>query len=77
MKELPELGLYISTKKVEGMKFVVEDASGENPDEFYLVEVIDQTNQNNSSAMGEEMDNEQWESMCEEYGLVFEPGQAI
>lgn len=72
MKSLPKKGLYISTKKVDGMRFIVESAFGENPDEFYLVDVIDEVSKNAPFAYGDEMDNKQWESLCTEYGLVFQ-----
>ena len=72
MKSLPKKGLYISTKKVEGMRFIVESAFGENPDEFYLVEVIDEVSKDDPFASGDEMDNKQWESFFAEYGLVFQ-----
>ena len=72
MKSLPKEGLYISTKKVDGMRFIVESAFGENPDEFYLVEVIDEESKDDPFAAGDEMDNKQWESLCNEYGLVLQ-----
>ena len=72
MKSLPKEGLYISTKKVDGMRLIVESASGENPDEFYLVEVIDEASKDDAFASGDEMDNKQWESLCAEYGLVLQ-----
>ena len=72
MKSLPKKGLYISTKKVDGMRLIVESVSGENPDEFYLVEVIDEASRDDAFASGDEMDNKQWELLCTEYGLVFQ-----
>lgn len=72
MSKLPEEGLYVSTKKVSGMRLIVESAVGENPDEFYLVEVIDEASRDDSLAMGDEMDKEQWESLVEEYGLEYQ-----
>lgn len=72
MTELPKLGLYISTKKTEGMRFVVESAYGDAPSEFYLVEVIDEASQNDSLAMGDEMEKERWESLVSEYGLQYQ-----
>lgn len=72
MKSLPKKGLYISTKKVDGMRFVVESVFGEKTDEFYLVEVIDETSKDDPFASGDEMDNKQWESLTAEYGLVFQ-----
>lgn len=64
--------MYISTKKVDGIRFIVESVFGENPDEFYLVEVIDEESKGDSFADDDEMNNEQWESLCAEYGLVFQ-----
>ena len=58
MKSVPKTGLYLSTKKVKGMRLVVEDVFAEEGDDFYLVNVID------------EMDGEQWEALVAEYGLV-------
>lgn len=72
MKLLPKKGLYISTKKVEGMRFIVESAFGDKPDEFYLVEVIEEASKGDPFAGGDEMDNKQWESLCTEYGLVLQ-----
>jgi hypothetical protein len=72
MKLLPKKGLYISTKKSDGMRFIVESVFGEKPDEFYLVEVIDEASKGDPFADGDEMDNKQWESLCAEYGLVFQ-----
>jgi hypothetical protein len=72
MKLLPKEGLYISTKKLDGMRIIVERASGENPDEFYIVEIIDEASKDDAFASGDEMDNQQWESLCAEYGLVFQ-----
>ena len=72
MKSLPKIGLYISTKKAEGMRLCVTDADGENPEEFYLVNWVNEADKNDMSAMGEEYDNEQWEAMVEEYGLEFQ-----
>ncbi len=43
MSALPIIGLYISTKKVAGMRLRIESAFGDNPEEFYFVEVIDET----------------------------------
>ena len=72
MSSLPKRGLYVSTKKVEGMRFIVEDAYGENPEEFYIVELIDEASKNDPLAMGDELDKHQWESMCAEFGLKYQ-----
>jgi hypothetical protein len=70
MKRVPKTGLYLSTKKVEGMRLVVEDVFAEEGDDFYLVNVIDEASKDDFSAMGDEMDGDQWESLVAEYGLV-------
>ena len=66
----PRTGLYLSTKKVKGMRLVVEDVFAEEGDDFYLVNVIDEASKDDFSAMGDEMDGEQWEALVAEYGLV-------
>lgn len=70
MKSVPKTGLYLSTKKVKGMRLVVEDVFAEDGDDFYLVNVIDEASKDDLSAMGDEMDGEQWEALVAEYGLV-------
>lgn len=59
MKSVPKTGLYLSTKKVKGMRLVVEDVFAEEGDDFYLVNVIDEASKDDFSAMGDEMDGEQ------------------
>lgn len=79
MKGLPKTGLYVSTKKVEGLRLVVEDVYGpEDEDfvddgEFYIVNVIDEAHKDDASAIGDELDSNQWEALVEEYGLVHQP----
>jgi len=79
MNALPKTGLYISTKKVEGMRLIVEDVFGPedddfvDDDEYYLVNIIDETNKNDASAIGDELDSSQWQALVEEYGLVHQP----
>lgn len=70
MNSVPKTGLYLSTKKVKGMRLVVEDVFAEEGDDFYLVNVIDEASKDDFSAMGDEMDGEQWEAFVAEYGLV-------
>lgn len=70
MKSVPKTGLYLSTKKVKGMRLVVEDVFAEEGDDFYLVNVVDEASKDDFSAMGDEMDCEQWEALVAEYGLV-------
>lgn len=72
MSTLPKVGTYTSTKKVVGMRICVENAYGDDPSNFYLVEVIDEASKGDPSAMGDEMDKEQWESLVLEYGLKFQ-----
>lgn len=70
--KLPEIGLYIATKNENGMRLFVEEAYGDDPDEFYLVEIADDETVGDYSAMGEELDKEQWESLVCEYGLEYQ-----
>lgn len=74
MKELPKIGLYLSTKKVVGMRIVVEEVFGptdDDPDDdFYLVNIIDEASKDDYSVDGDEMNGEQWEAFVAEYGLV-------
>lgn len=69
MSDLPEVGLYVSTKDVKGMSIYVEDSYGDNPDEFYLVETIEPDEKGDLSAMGSEMTKQEWESLVNQYGL--------
>jgi len=72
MIKLPEEGLYISTKGTTEVRLIVEGAYGENPNEFYIVEIIDESNRENMDAAGDELDKEQWESLVNQYGLVIQ-----
>ena len=67
MKSLPKIGLYIPTKKAEGMRLCITNAYGDEPEEFYLVEIV-----NEASEIGDELDKEQWEELVKEYGLKFQ-----
>lgn len=69
---LPKEGLYLSTRKQDGMRIVVESAYGEEPDEFYFVDIIDEANKDDYLAIGDELDKKQWESLVAEYGLIHE-----
>lgn len=66
---LPSIGLYTATKKQKGMRLCITEAYGDNPDEFYLVTVCDEESVDDMSAMADEMDKEQWESLVDEFGL--------
>lgn len=76
MKSLPKTGLYVSTRKVDGLRLVVEDVYGpEDEDfvddgEFYIVNVTGEAHKDDASAIGDELDSNQWEALVEEYGLV-------
>jgi len=72
MSVLPEIGLYISTKEVKGVSFYIEGAYGDDPDEFYMVEVIDGASKDDPSAMSDEMIKEEWESLVNRHGLKFQ-----
>jgi len=72
MSTLPSVGLYVSTKKVEGMSFYIESAYGDDPSESYLVEVIDGASKDDPFAMGDEMIKQEWESLVNKYGLKFQ-----
>jgi hypothetical protein len=72
MKSLPKIGLYTSTKKAKGMRLCVTDAYGDEPEESYVVEIIDEPSKNDMSAMGDELDKDEWESLVKEYGLEFQ-----
>lgn len=56
----PMLGLYASGSN--DMRIVVEAVHGDNPDEFYLVEFVDEQEQNDYSAIGYEFTKSEWES---------------
>lgn len=72
MKSLPKIGLYISTKKTKGTRICVTSAYGDEPEEFYLVNFIDEGSKDDEFAMGDEFDNEEWEAFVKEYGLEFQ-----
>ncbi|MEW8338070.1 MAG: hypothetical protein AB2602_10365 [Candidatus Thiodiazotropha sp.] len=72
MSKLPEIGTYVSTKKVQGIRLYVENAFGDDPNVFFIVEVIDEASKNDFTAMGNEMDKKQWEALVEEYGLEYQ-----
>ena len=70
MKSLPKVGLYISTKKVNGMRLCVTEVYED--EDFYTVSMIDEPSKDDMSAMGDELDYEEWESLVKEYGLEFQ-----
>jgi len=74
---LPKIGLYIATKEDEGMRIYVEATHGDNPDEFFLVEIADEEHVGDCSVMGVELDKEEWESFVAECGLEHQPDSYI
>ena len=71
----PTEGVYISTKKVQGMRLLVEEVSvsvaddGEN-DGYFLVVMIDEASAREPEAMRDELWPDEWRSLVAEYGLV-------
>lgn len=60
-KQPPEIGVYVSTKEPLGMRFVVEDVIfDEDEEEFFLVQLIDEASADDMSAMGDELDPDEW-----------------
>jgi hypothetical protein len=72
MKSLPKIGLYISTKKAKEMRLCVTETYGDEPEDFYTVNWVNESGKNDMSAMGEEYDNDEWEELVEEHGLEFQ-----
>ena len=70
MSELPKVGLYISKKT--GVQIYVESSFGDNPEEFYLVEIIDEASKDDVFSVGDELDKNQWESLVKEHELEYE-----
>ncbi|HEX7650803.1 MAG TPA: hypothetical protein VF450_25625 [Noviherbaspirillum sp.] len=76
MRQPPKKGLYTSTKIAPGKQFIVEDVfTPDDEDEdvdsdFFLVEVVDAADEDDMSAMGMELDPDEWFAMVDEYGLV-------
>ncbi len=67
----PKPGLYLSTKEVKGMRFIVEDVTVvDDAAGFFLVSMIDEASADDMGAMGDELDPEQWFELVEQYGLV-------
>ena len=74
-KQPPETGLYVSTKKPLGMRFIVEDVIFDEDEEgFFLVQMIDEASAGDMSAMGDELDPDKWFALVEQYGLMKSEG---
>lgn len=64
----PETGLYVSTKQPVGMRFIVEDVFVD--EDFFLVQLIDEVNADDTGAVSDELDSEEWFALVDRYGLV-------
>ena len=72
-KQRPETGLYVSTKKPLGMRFVVEEvnfADDDDDDDFFLVQLIDEASSDDVNAIGDELDPDEWFALVDQYGLI-------
>lgn len=70
-KQPPEKGVYVSTKKPIGMRFVVEDVTLDEDEEgFFLVQLIDEASADDMSATGDELDPDEWFALVDQYGLI-------
>ncbi|SEK88644.1 hypothetical protein [Nitrosovibrio tenuis] len=70
-RQPPETGLYVSTRKPLGMRFVVEDVIFDEDEEgFFLVQLIDKASADDMSVMGDELDPDEWFALVDQYGLV-------
>lgn len=73
-RQPPKLGLYVSTKDVQGMRLVVEDVTilDDGEDEgFFLVSMIDEASSGDGDGAGDELVPEQWFALVDQYGLVY------
>ncbi len=53
------------------MRFVVEDVTLDEDEEgFFLVQLIDEASADDMSAMGDELDPDEWFGLVDQYGLV-------
>lgn len=63
MNKLPKIGLYISKSLDNPTRLYVENSFGDEPENFYIVEVINEADKNNFISEGNELDKTQWESL--------------
>lgn len=78
MHQPPKKGLYTATKIDPGKQFVVEDVFFPEDDEdsdgnFFLAEVVDAADKDDMSALGMELDPDEWYALVDEYGLLKGP----
>lgn len=50
------------------MRFIVEDVFVD--EDFFLVQLIDEVNADDTGAIGDELDPDQWFALVDGYGLV-------
>lgn len=78
-KQRSETGVYVSTKKALGMRFVVEDVNfdDDDDDDFFLVQLIDEASADDMSAIRDELDPDEWFALMDQYGLVRSEGSDV
>ena len=70
-KRSPEKGVYVSTKKADWHALCGWRCDAWRDEEgFFLVQMIEETSADDMSAMGDELDPDEWFSLVEQYGLV-------
>jgi hypothetical protein len=74
VRQPPKTGLYTSTKNTPGKQFIVEDVfiddDADAEDEFFLVQLVEAKGANDMSAIGMELDQDEWFAMVDQYGLI-------
>ncbi|UAN53735.1 hypothetical protein KGP26_12060 [Serratia sp. JSRIV002] len=75
--EIPEEGLYVSSNP-SGERFVVtevtvvEDDEDEEGDEtYFLVTIVDEGDEDDMSAIGQELDPDEWRQFVKAHKLTF------
>lgn len=68
----PTVGVYVSTKKVQGMRLLVEDVTDADDEGFFLVSMLDEASASDPHAAGDELAANDWFDLVDEYGLVYE-----
>ena len=72
-KQPPKPGLYVSTREAVGMRLLVDDVfigDDGDSDDYFLVSLIDEASASDQSAMGDELDPDQWFELVERFGLI-------
>ncbi|HEJ9057250.1 TPA: hypothetical protein SML50_001511 [Serratia fonticola] len=75
--EIPEEGLYVSSNP-SGERFVVtevtvveDDEDEEGDDAYFLVTVVDEGDEDDMSAVAQELDPDEWKLFVKTYKLTF------